>query len=221
MRRSGLLGVAVAAVLLATAGPAHAAWRYVNTGGGTSAIWNSCPGVAIGEQCAFTLIDAQMVSADPSSGVTQRNCVFVQQARGTKINDFGIQSFDSTYANACGTPSVHVDGSLGHASVDGTLPARDCHFDLATTTTTCTPTTVTVSVAWTGTGTVISNSSITYRYSYESGQRCLFHATPARQRAAVASGTIGGLPAPMGGLQEADLFYGGVVNVGTDVGCFD
>jgi hypothetical protein len=59
------------------------------------------------------------------------------------------------------------------------------------------------------------------RYSFEAGQRCLFHANPSRQRAAVTSGGIDGLPVPMGGRQDAALFYGGVVNVGTDVGCFD
>jgi hypothetical protein len=59
------------------------------------------------------------------------------------------------------------------------------------------------------------------RYSFEAGQRCLFHANPSRQRTAVTSGGIDGLPVPMGGLQDAALFYGGVVNVGTDVGCFD
>jgi len=53
------------------------------------------------------------------------------------------------------------------------------------------------------------------------GQRCLFHASPSRQQTAVTSGGIDGLPAPMGALQEAALFSGGVVNVGTDVACFD
>jgi hypothetical protein len=47
------------------------------------------------------------------------------------------------------------------------------------------------------------------------------HASPFGSRTAVTSGGIDGLPAPMGALQDAALSYGGVVNVGTDVGCFD
>jgi hypothetical protein len=220
MKRFGFVTMFVVGALALSAGTAQAAWKYVNVGGSASALWNSCPSVAIGSPCAFTIISASMVSTEPS-GVSQRNCVFVEQARGTKLSDFGLQSNDNTYANECGTASVHVDAALRHATVNGTLPARDCHFDLTTLIETCTPTTVGVGVAWTGTGAIVRGSPLTYRYSFGAGQRCLFHANPSRQRAAVTSGGISGLPAPMGALQDAELFYGGTVNVGTDFGCFD
>jgi hypothetical protein len=220
MKKFALVAVLVAWTMFASSGSAQAAWKYVNVGGGTSAIWNSCPSVAIGSPCAFTLISAETVTADPS-GSTQRDCVFVQQARGIKLSDFGLQGNDNTFANSCGTARVQVDAALGHATVNGTLPARNCHFDLATLTETCTPTTISVDVAWDGTGAILRGSTLTYRYSFEEGQRCLFHANPSRQRTAVTSGGIDGLPAPLGDLQDAALFSGGVVNVGTDVGCYD
>jgi hypothetical protein len=220
MKRVGLVTMLVVGTMAASAGTAQAAWKYVNVGGATSAIWNSCPSVAVGSPCAFTLLFAETRTADPD-GSTQRDCVFVQQVRGIKLSDFGLQGNDNTFADACGAARVQVDAALGHAIVSGTLPARNCHFDLATLTETCTPTTIGVDVAWDGTGAIQKGSALTYRYSYETGQRCLFHANPSRQRTAVTSGGIDGLPAPMGALQDAAQFSGGVVNVGTDVSCFD
>ena len=105
--------------------------------------------------------------------------------------------------------------------MDGTLPARNCHFDPASAAETCTPTTLAVSVAWSGSGEVLSGGALTYRYSYEAGQRCLYHALPALSRTATTAGGIDGVPAPMGGLQDAALSFGGLVNVGTDSGCWD
>ena len=51
--------------------------------------------------------------------------------------------------------------------------------------------------------------------------RCHFHALPSRSRAAVTTGAIDGLPAPMGQLQDASLSFGGIIDHGTNVGCFD
>jgi hypothetical protein len=220
MKRLGLPAMLVLASLAASAGTAHASWKYVNVGGAASAIWNSCPDVSVGEPCAFTFIAAATATADVG-GPIQRDCVFVQQARGLKLNDFGLRGGDNTYANACGSARVLVDAAPRHAAVDGTLPARNCHFDPASAVESCTPTTLAVSVAWSGSGEVLSGGALTYRYSYEAGQRCLYHALPARSRTATTTGGIDGVPARMGGLQDAALSFGGLVNVGTDSGCWD
>jgi hypothetical protein len=212
-------------ILLATAGvyavPAEAAFHYEDVGGSFFALWNSCPQVAVGSTCAFTLVEAFKVRTNDDF-TTERNCVDLFQARGAKLDDFTIRSFDTASADACGLADVVVPASLTLGRVRGTIPVRDCHFDLATATETCTPpTALDVSLDLEGTGDVARSPSRTYRYSYEPGQRCLVHYNPDRSREANASGRIDGLPAPLGGLQEATLFFGGTVTIGTDQGCYD
>jgi hypothetical protein len=223
VRRIPVMLATLLGVVAVSAGPADAAFHYENVGGFAFASWDSCTQVAVGAPCAFTQVEAETARTDVFDGTRERNCVFILQARGVKLGDFAIQSFDQTYADACGAASVIVD-SLTHGRVRGTIPARNCHFDLATLVETCTPSTeLEVSVDWEGTGDVVRSSPLTYHYSYEPGQHCLYHASPGRNRAAIASGEIGGLPAPLGNLRDdlTRLGFGGTVTVGTDFGCYD
>jgi hypothetical protein len=206
------------------AASADAAFHYENVGGAAFAGWDSCTDLPVGARCAFTQIEAMTAVTDPTTGIRQRDCVFLFQSRGVKLGDFVIQVFDETDAEACGPASVAVDASLTHGRVRGTIPAIDCHFDIATGVQTCTPANaLQISLDWQGTGEVVRSSQLTYRYSYEPGQHCLFHAIPGRNGPAIASGEIAGLPAPLGSLRDdiTSLGFGGSVTVGTNFGCYD
>jgi hypothetical protein len=218
-----MLATLVVATAVCTAS-AGAEFRYQSLGGAARTLWNSCPPVPLGAPCAFTQVEAETARTDVDSGSRDHDCVFIEQDRGVKLGDEVIQSFDHTDTNICGAASVVVAASLTHARVTGTIPASNCHFDRGTEVQTCTPTTLRVSLDWVGTGDIARWSPVTYRYSYEPGQRCLEHVDAARRRQAVASGTIAGLPAPLGDLQAdtpPTLFFGGVIIVGTDFGCYD
>jgi hypothetical protein len=220
-RRMLMMLATLLAAVAVCAAPANAEFRYQNVGGAEISYWNSCLQVAVGDPCALTFLEAETVKTNDDF-TNERDCVFIEQGRGVKDGDYTLHGVDHTYANACGAASVVVAASLTHGHVEGILPARNCHFDLATGTETCTASTpLDVSVAWQGTGDVVGSSPVTYHYSYEPGQRCLLHLDPARYRDAVASGQIAGLPAPLGDFQEARLFFGGGINVGTDSGCYD
>jgi hypothetical protein len=205
--RLALMLAALPATIVVCAVPANAEFHYRNVGASMSADWSSCPTEAVGPSCAITFIEAEEVGTNDDLS-TPRNCVALQQLRVA----------DYTYANACGAASVVGDASVMHGRVRGMIPARVCPNGQVTG---CAPTVLDVSLDWTGTGNLVSFPARTYRYSYEPGQRCLLHYNPTRYREAVAGGRIDGLPDPLGELHDAALFFGGVINIGTDRDCYD
>src|SRR5438046_794953 len=100
VRRMLVTLATLVAAVGACASPEDAAFHYENVGGSATGFWNSCPHVAVGAPCAFTLVEAETVRTNADFTV-ERSCVFILQFRRVKLADYVVQGPDNTYANAC------------------------------------------------------------------------------------------------------------------------
>ena len=207
MRRA-LLGLAVTTfTLLALAGPASAAPGQVTQfrfhGTFADAFWFTS---------SATSFTATSVNVTMSM---QGSELFVDQFTGNLDASGNYPGGTDTFADVTSGFSFAIQKSqLASASTSGSgLPATTCTVDAFGNPISCSATTVDVNAAWTGQGPIsraVSNNHFKVNGFSETSH---FNGT---DRAATATGTVGGLALSAGELQFADL---GTANSGTITVC--
>ncbi len=206
MRRA-LIGLAVTMfTVLALAGPASAASGQVTQfrfhGTFAEAFW-------------FT--SSATSSTDTFVNVTksmQGSELFVDQFTANFDANGNFTGATDTFADVTSGFSFAIDHALTSASTSGSgLPATTCTFDANFNLIGCSATTIDVNVTWTGQG-PISRSVFNDHFKSDGfSETDHFNGT---DRAATATGTIGGLTLGASELQFADL---GTANSGTITVC--
>jgi hypothetical protein len=209
MRRA-LIGLAVAAfTVLAFAGPASAAPGQVKQ--------------VTHLKFSGTFADAGWyISSATSSTSTYVNVS--QSTQGTELSvDQYTQNLDAngnftgatdTFADVTSGFSLTIEKSLGSASTSGSgLPATTCTYDANYNQIGCSDTTIDVNASWTGQGPITRGVFNQHFKTVGFSENDHFGGT---NRAATATGTVGGLTLSAADLQFADL---GTTKSGTTTIC--
>ena len=207
MRRA-LLGLAVTTfTLLALAGPASAAPGQVTQfrfhGTFADAFWFTS---------SATSFTATSVNVSMSK---QGSELFVDQFTGNLDAMGNFTGGTDTFADATSGFSFAIQKSqLATASTSGSgLPATTCSVDASGNEFGCSATTIDVNAIWTGQGPI---SRAVFNSHFKADGFSLTSHFNGTDRAATATGTIGGLALSAGELQFADL---GTTNSGTIIVC--
>jgi hypothetical protein len=206
MRRA-LLALAVTAfTVLALAGPASAASGQV-----TRSSFHGTFATADWFTSSATSSTDTFVNASKSR---QGSELFVDQFTANYDANGNFTGATDTSADVTSGFSFAIQPSLASASLSGSgLPATTCTFDANFNLIGCSPTTIDVTATWTGHG-PISRAVFNDHFKSDGfSENDHFNGT---DRAATATGTIGGLTLSTSELQFADL---GTANSGTITVC--
>ena len=222
MVRCGAVGLLTAAIVVGFSAPSMAAQRQVfhQQGASAGAFFNSCPSVADGEACAFTILEVSTTHSAQDQTLNG-DCVYLDQIRGVRQSSTSLTATSETLVQSvCGEARVVVPRSLTSASASGTLPTSVCSFATGA----CQSGQTTIDVRWTGVGAITRLGPFTSRYAdYDFGLPCVYHQTVNKTRNAtvVASMTdLDLLGAPQPG--DESLTTGGDLFIGQHVGsCID
>ena len=207
-----LIGLATTAfTLVAFAGPASAAsgqtvqFRFHGTF--ADAFWFSST------QTSFT---ATSVNVQQSQGSE----LFVDQFTASTDANGNITSGTDTFADVTSGFSFAIQKSqLASASTSGSgLPATTCSVDASGNEFGCSATTIDVSVIWTGQGPI---SRAVFNSHFKADGFSVTSHFNGTDRAATATGSVGGLALSGGELQFADLGFtnSGTITVCKGTGC--
>jgi hypothetical protein len=206
MRRA-LIGLAVTTfTVLALAGPASAAsgqvTRFSFHGTFAEALWFTSS--ATSSTDTFVNVSKSMQGSE----------LFVDQFTANFDTNGNFTGATDTSADVTSGFSFATKQTLASASLSGSgLPATTCTFDANFNLIGCSATTIDVTVAWTGQG-PISRAVFNDHFKSDGfSENDHFNGT---DRAAAATGTIGGLTLSASELQFADL---GTANSGTVTVC--
>jgi hypothetical protein len=206
MRRA-LIGLAVTTLtVLALAGPASAAPGQVTQfrfhGTFAEALWSTSS--ATSSTDTFVNVSKSMQGSE----------LFVDQFTANFDANGNFTGATDTSADVTSGFSFAIQQSLASASLSGSgLPATTCTFDANFNLIGCSATTIDVNVAWTGQG-PISRAVFNDHFKSDGfSENDHFNGT---DRAATATGTVGGLTLSASELQFADL---GTANSGTVTVC--
>jgi hypothetical protein len=205
MRRA-LIGLAVTAfTVLAFAGPASAApgqvTRFSFHGTFADAFWST--------SSATSFTDTTLSVSKSMQGSE----LFVDQFTGNLDANGNFTGGTDTSADVTSGFSFAIQ-QLTSASVSGSgLPATTCTFDANFNVISCSATTIDVNAAWTGQGAITRSVFNDHFKSAGFSVNDHFNGT---DRAATATGTVGGLTLSASELQFADL---GTANSGTITVC--
>jgi hypothetical protein len=206
MRRA-LIGLAVTTfTVLALAGPASAAsgqvTRFSFHGTFAEALWFTSS--ATSSTDTFVNVSKSMQGSE----------LFVDQFTANFDTNGNFTGATDTSADVTSGFSFATKQTLASASLSGSgLPATTCTFDANFNLIGCSATTIDVTVAWTGQG-PISRAVFNDHFKSDGfSENDHFNGT---DRAATATGTIGGLTLSASELQFADL---GTANSGTVTVC--
>jgi hypothetical protein len=195
MRRA-LTGLAVAALaLLALAGPASAASGQVTQfrfhGTFADALWFTS---------SATSSTDTFVNVSKSARGSE---LFVDQFTANLDANGNFTGATDTSADVTSGFSFAIQQSLASASVSGSgLPARTCTFDANFNLIGCSATTIDATATWTGQGTI--SCAVSNDHFKSDGLVFTEHSNGAG-RAAMATGTVGGLTLTAGDVEIAEL----------------
>jgi len=206
MRRA-LLALAVTMfTVLALAGPASAAsgqvTRFSFHGTFADALWSTSSATSFTD--TFVNVSKSLEGSE----------LFVDQFTANLDANGNFTGATDTSADVTSGFSFAIQKSLASASTSGSgLPATTCTFDANFNLIGCSATTIDVNATWTGQGPI---SRAVFNEHFKSDGFSVTDHFNGTDRAATATGTVGGLTLGASELQFADL---GTANAGTTVIC--
>jgi hypothetical protein len=222
--RRALVAATVLTLVIAicASSSALAAGRHVyhQQGASAGAFFNSCPTVADGQTCAFTIVAVSTARSAQDQRLSG-DCVYVEQYRGFRQGPNSLTATsNTTVSNVCGQAKVVIPRALGGATATGTLPTIVCDY----LTGACAPGRTTIDIRWTGVGTISRATPFTSRYyDYDFGLPCVYHALLGKMRDATVSAAITNVD-PLGPAVPGEqlLASGGDTFIGQNVdSCID